>query len=1069
MGNRCKFLVIPFKTGTIKASLMRLSIVILALFTISFNNAIYATEFQQVAVGGTITDLQGAPLVGVTVVVKGSTAGTLSDANGKYSLSNVSQNATLIFSFIGMTTQEIQLNGRVQLNVVMAEAAIGLNEVVVIGYGTTKQADLTGAVSQVSATVLQSRPMVTLGQGLQGTISNLQVTQSNYAPGQGASFNIRGYTSINGGSPLVLVDGVIQDPNSLNPEDIESVTVLKDASSAAIYGARAAYGVILITTKKGGKDQRPTLKVSSSYSMTQPAQIPTMMDSKEYLTFVNAANMNTTGTLFFDQRTTNAVLAHYNDPANNLPVFYDPAIDLTGVYNYCANTNWTKELYKNGSMKQINASFAGGSAKTQYYVSYGFMGQTGFLNVYNDLYNRHNFNANFSTDVLDWLTVSARTKYTYGYQDHPSQNSNSGQLNWDISPLIPIKLPDGNWAGEGHFTNPFSVAQLGGYDRTRVNDLFLTGAITIRPAKGFNINADYTVNPYSSNHDKFTREYLEEKANGTWALFPWTTPNSILNDNNNNYYNAINVYADYSKSISKNNLKILIGYNQETQNTKFFSAQRLQLINNDLPAINRAVGIQTTNGSASIWAVQGVFFRLNYDYDNKYLLEINGRYDGSSKFPKDNRYAFFPSVSVGWAVSKEAFWENMKEYVSNFKIRASYGSLGNQNVTGNFPYVSSYSITTAPTTAQGAANIASYIFGGVTPVAILAGGLVSSSFTWEKVNQWDIGTDLGFLKDRLTVSFDVYQRATIGMLTGGQTLPAVLGTGVPNENAANLKTYGWDFNAGWRGNVGDFTYNIAANMSDAQSEITKFSNPSGLLSSNYVGKKIGEIWGYDVAGIFQTTDEVAGWANQSQLYSGTWNPGDVKYVDRNNDGAITRGQNTLTDPGDQHILGNNTPRYLYGATLSGLWKGLDLSIFVQGVAKRDLWPSYDIDRFFGGNGSSGYAPAKIALDYWTTDNTDAFLPKSYLSGWAQGGHGNRAISDKYLQNAAYMRLKQVTLGYTLPENLSKKAAVSQARIYVTLQNALTFTKLTKLYDAEVSGGNQYPLASSFDFGISLTF
>ena len=1035
------------------------------------------SEFQQRQITGTVTDESGYKLTGVTILIKGTTNGILTDASGKYVLNDVPPDATLIFSFIGMSTQEIPLNGRINVDVVMAEAAVGLNEVVVVGYGTEKKSDLTGAVSQVNATVLQSRPIANLGQGLQGTISNLQVSQSSYAPGSGAAFNIRGYTSINGGSPLVLVDGVIQDPNLVNPQDIESVTVLKDASSAAIYGARAAYGVILITTKRGQKDQRPTFKLSSSYSISQPTHVAEMADSKQYLDFTNYANQNTNGTNLFDQRMTDHILAHYNDPAHNSDVFYDPTIDLTGVYNYCANTNWAKVLHKNGSLKQIDASVTGGSGKTQYYVSYGYMHQTGLVAVYNDYYDRHNININLNSDVLDWLTISTRIKYSYGFQDHPSQNTSMDNENWDISPLIPLKLPDGSWAGEGHFTNPFSVSLLGGYDHTKVSDLFATGAITIHPFKGLNINADFTANPYNKNHIQYVRSYYEKRADGTSALFPWTNPNYVLTDNTQNLYEALNIYANYATSISKNNIKLLVGFNQETSKTDFFSAQRFQLINNDLPAINRATGTQNVNGSATLWAIQGAFFRFNYDYDGKYLLELNGRYDGSSKFPSGDRFAFFPSVSGGWVISKEAFWDNLRSHVSLLKVRGSYGSLGNQNYTVNniavnFPYVSSYNIITAPTTAQAAANAASYIFAGATPVVLQAGALVSPSLTWEKVDQWDLGADFGFFKDKLSVSFDYFNRATIGMLTAGQTLPALLGASVPNENAANLKTYGWELNAGWKDNIGDFSYSISANLSDAQTEFTKFSNPTKLLSSSYVGEKVGEIWGYDSPGLFQSTPEIASWADQSQLYAGTWLPGDIKYVDRNGDGKITYGTNTVSNPGDQHIIGNTTPRYLYGVTLNGAWKGLDASIFVQGVGKRDLWPNLDWadqDRFFGTNGYYGFAPSKYAMDYWTPDNTGAYLPNNYLSGWGSGGHGNRQISGRYLQNAAYMRLKQVSLGYTLPEQLVKKVSISNLRIYFTMQNIITFTKLTKLYDPEVTSDTGYPIPKSYDLGITVTF
>ena len=1069
MEDRYKFLVIPYKNDSLlKTGLMRLCIIAILLYlTIGFNNVIYATEFQQVAVTGTISNQQGVPLVGVTVSVKGTTLGTISDASGKYTLINAPQNATLVFSFIGMVSQEIPLNGKTKIDVTMAETTVNLEEVVVVGYGTTKKVNLTGAVSQVSSEVLASRPIANLGQGLQGAIANLQVTMSNYAPGSGANFNIRGYTSINGGSPLVLVDGVVQDPNLLNPEDVESVSVLKDASSAAVYGARAAYGVVLITTKKGGKDQKPTLRISTSYDVNTQFRLPLKVNSMQLIQWLNQANINTTGSPFYDQRAIDHITAYYNDPVNNLPVYYDPAIDLTGRYNYCGNFDWNKILYKNGTQEQLTATLSGGTNKTQYYVSWGTSNQGGILKVFNDGYLRNNLNVNVNSDIFDWLSVSAKTKYAYTYQSHPSNNTSGGYMNYDLSPLFPPYLPDGAVSGQGTLTNPVAVGKYAGYDRTRVNDLFLTGAITIRPLKGLNINADYTFNPYSSNHTLYVRTFLEEHADGTTNPYAWSSPNSDREDNNNNYYNAINAYIDYSLSISKHNFKILLGYNQETKTTKSFGAIRTMLINNDLPAINRAIGVMTINGAASLWAVQGGFYRFNYDYDGKYLLELDGRYDGASKFPKGDRFAFFPSASGAWVVSKEAFWDNLKQYVSSIKIRGSYGSLGNQAVSGDFPYISSYGITTAPTTPSAGANAAAYIFSGATPICILPGGLISPSFTWEKVNQVDAGVDLGFFKDKLNINFDWYERQTIGMLTAGQTLPAVLGTGVPTQNAANLKTVGWELNVAWRHNIGNFSYNISGNVYDALATITKFTNPTGLISSNYVGKKVGEIWGYDSNGLFQTAADITASPSQQQAYSGVWLPGDVKYVDRNNDGVITRGANTLEDPGDQHIIGNNTPRYQFGINLGAGWKGIDASVFMQGTAKRDYWIGNDA--YFGGNGSTSWIPFQWNMNYWSTDNTNGFLPNSYESGWGAGAHGNRLTSTRYLENAAYMRLKQITVGYTLPEKWIKKLAMSQLRVYTTVQNIATFTKLCPIFDPENINQGAYPIPLSYNFGLNVTF
>lgn len=1020
-----------------------------------------ASSQQQRDLSGTVSDNGGVPLPGVTVVIKGTTTGTITDNSGRYSLRNVPQNSVLVFSFVGMRTLEVNSGAQAVLNVTLLEETIGIEEVVAIGYGTQKKINLTGAVGAVTGEVLENRPITNLGQGLQGAIPNLQVTQGNYAPGQGTSFNIRGTTSLNGGSPLVLVDGVVQDPNLLNPEDVESVSVLKDAASAAIYGARAAYGVVLITTKKGGREQQPKLNVSSSYTVTSATNIPKYADSWEYITYMNTASKNAGGSNYFDQRLMDYALKYYNDPKNNLPVYYDPAIDTDGKYKYAGNTDWAKELYKSGTLMQINSSLSGGSEKTQYYVSYGYMEQEGFLKSYDDYYRRHNVSMNLNSDVLDWLSISARSKYTFSEEDHPSGGSNgwsgiseySGQLKNDLRPLMPVRHPDGNWAGQGSFTNPFAVGAEGGYDVRKVNDFWLTGAITIKPMKDLNLNADYTFNPYSWNKERTSRLFSEYWAQpGKSNIYPWVNPNSVALENSNDYYTAINAYADYTKSINQNNFKILLGYNQEVKRNKWMYAKRENLIDNDLPAINRATGEDYVDGSATSWAVQGVFYRLNYDYKGKYLLELNGRYDGSSKFPEGRRFEFFPSFSGGWRISEESFWSSLKSLVNEAKIRASYGSLGNQNVAGNFPYISNYNITTST----------GYVLGNTLPVSITSGALVSPNFTWEKVNQWNIGADLGLWDNKLAATFDVYQRNTIGMLTAGPTMPAVLGTGVPRENAADLKTTGWEATLVWKEKVNDFNYHVSFNIADYMAEITKFNNPTGNLGDYYVGRKIGEIWGYHAEGLFQSEEEIANHVSQSKLYGGKWNPGDVKYKNMNNDNEIYRGAYTLDDHGDLRIIGNNTPRYQYGLMLGSSWKGLDLDIFFQGIGKRDLWTG---DNRFFGIGSQWDVPMAATLDYWSEENPDARLPRPYING----GHGNRQTSTLYLQNGAYARLKQLTIGYTIPQAISQKAAISRARFYFTGQNLFTVTNLNELYDPENTNLMGYPIPKSYSVGLNLTF
>jgi tonB-linked outer membrane protein, susC/ragA family len=460
------------------------------------------------------------------------------------------------------------------------------------------------------------------------------------------------------------------------------------------------------------------------------------------------------------------------------------------------------------------------------------------------------------------------------------------------------------------------------------------------------------------------------------------------------------------------------------------------------------------DGNMGQWAVNGTFARFNYDYKGRYLLELNGRYDGSSKFKKGHRYQFFPSISAAWRLSEENFFEGVKSWWDNMKVRVSYGSLGNQAVNGNFPYLATYGINTK----YGA------LLGGGRPVAVYAPGLVSSSFTWETVNQIDFGFDAAFLRNRLSASFDWYRRNTKDMLTDGEVLPAVLGASVPRQNAANLKTVGWELSLEWNDRLANgLSYHVKGVLSDYQSTITKFNNPTGLISQYYVGRKMNEIWGYVSNGLFQTEQEANAHANQSYLYGGKWTAGDVRFEDLDGNNKIDIGDNTLANPGDRKIIGNSTPRFAFGITAGLEYKGIDFEMFWQGIGKRDWFP---------GGGSAAYwgftnewqTPLTTSLDYWTPENTNAFFPRL---GWANGG--NRNTSTRYLQNASYCRLKNVTLGYTLPRNILDKIGVSRLRVYVTGENLLTFTSLIKAFDPETLNNMTYPINKKIAVGLNLTF
>lgn len=1029
-------------------------------------------EIQQNGVcNGVVTDTTGETVIGASVVVKGTTNGTITGLDGDFSLSGVTKGSILVVSFVGYQNTEVKWNGQ-PLTIVLKEDTKVLDEVVVVGYGTQKKANLSGAVAAVDGKVLQDRPITNIGQGLQGVVPNLNITMNNGgAPGATSSFNIRGNTSLNGGSPLVLVDNVQMDANLVNPDDIESISVLKDAASASIYGARAAYGVILITTKKGKKSDKPTVSLSATGYWQSPALTFHNVNSMQYLTMMDEAYQNDGGSGHYFKSQVYQYAEDYFNGKYDSPVFFDTAYD-TYKYGYCGNTDWWDELYKTSFSQIYTANISGGNDRTTYYASVSMNDQGGILKAGDDKYNKYNANVNISSNITKWLNVSAKIAHTYTDELHPTGgttamnstaysglSSYSGMMKGDLSPLMPVKHPDGHYAGQGSYTNPVAIMEQGGNAQYKQNDLWMTGAVKITPIKGLVINADYTWNFYGKSSNQHVQNFYDYTAvPGTENYYPWTNPSSVTVTNNDDYYNAFNAFAEYTFSLKeKHNFKVMVGYNQENKHKKYHYAGRKNLIDSSNPSLNLAYGDMAMNGSETHWSVNGFFARINYDYKGKYLLELNGRYDGSSKFPHGDRYAFFPSASVAWRVSEEKFWEPIRGWFDNFKLRASYGSLGNQALDesryGNFPYLATYGINTKYAA----------LLNGTRPVAVSVPGLVSASFTWETVNQIDFGFDASFFGGRLNTSFDWYRRNTKDMLTAGQALPAVLGTSVPQENAADMKTVGWEVSLEWNDRLSNgFGYHIKGVLSDYQASITKFSNPTKLLGTHYVGEKLNEIWGYVSNGLFQS-DEDAKAADQSYLSGGSWGAGDVKYEDLNNDGKIDIGKNTLDDSGDRKIIGNSTPRYSYGITAGFDYKGFDFEMFWQGIGKRDYW--------LGGSQFWGFTdewctPLTSSLDYWTEDNRDAYFPRLHHYGVNGGNH---QVSTRYLQNAAYLRLKNVVLGYTIPRSITEKVKISRLRVFVQGENLLTFTPLIDSYDPETLNNMTYPINKKISVGLNLTF
>ena len=1003
-----------------------------------------AAPQQSSTIRGKVIDTNGDPVIGANIVEKGTTNGTTTDVEGNFSI-NAKSGSTLVITFIGYVREEVKANAGRRMEIILQEDSETLEEVVVVGYGTMKKADLTGSVATVGSEVIEDRPLTNLGAGLQGAIANLNISSSNGAPGTGSTFNIRGTTNLSGGGPLVLVDGIEMDPNLINPQDVKDVTVLKDAASASIYGARAAFGVILITTKTGFVSQKPVVSLSANYSINVPTVHANYMNSMEYTQWMNDANTTSNGSNYFDDITMEHVRNYYNDPVNNLPVFHHPD-DAASKYRYCGNTDWYEALNKKSyPMQQYNISVQGGSETAKYMTSAGMFQQDGISKWTDEDYKRFNVLQHVNYKVNKWLQVGLRAtlsmvKMNTGPQNKYGSNSLGATIPGDSRPLMPVYHPDGHFAGycgDGYFTNQAAWLSQGGSAEMRNNNMYATAFAKLNPFEGLEINFDYTYNYYNYSFKNHVREYIDYDADGNQgSIFPHTSPNQVSYNKRESQYDVFNAYATYKKKINKvHALEGMIGFNQENATYKGVSLSRNNLIANDIPFLNLATGDRSTSDYMNQWAIRGAFFRLFYAYDDKYLVQVNGRYDGSSRFPKDDRFAFFPTFSLGWRLSQEKFWKPIAHIVNDFKIRGSYGALGNQVLLqgGNdmyYPYISTY------TTGE-----VGYLFSGEKQMGVYAPGLVSDQLTWETVKQWDLGFNFSMFDSKLTI----------------------LGVSEPQMNAADLRTSGWEVALTWKSALQNgLAYSATLSLSDYQAEITKYDNPTKNLSDNYYeGKKLGEIWGFVTDGLFQSDEEASSW-NQSKIVGYTQYAGDIKFADLNGDGEVTRGENTVNNSGDLKIIGNETPRYNFGIRGTAEYKGFDFTLFFQGTMKRDIIPS---KTFYLSHYTSEWSvPQKMNYDYWREDNRDAFFPRARMNGSAVNENQTR-----FMLNGAYIRCKQLALGYTIPKYITEKAKISKLRVYFNADNLFEFSGMPDTFDPELATVNAYPFIRSFSFGANLTF
>ncbi len=1030
---------------------------------------------------GKVTDTTGLPIANASVKVKGRTTGVISDAQGNYSI-RAAEGDVIEFSSVGYITEFGDVRGD-QVDISLSPAVqVAGDEIVVVGYATQRRENLTGSVSTVDTKALQQRPVANISQALQGVVPGLNFTVNSNGGelNNTMSMNIRGVGTIGTGSnsgPLVLIDGVVGDINTLNPQDVANISVLKDAAASAIYGARAPFGVILITTKSG-KSGRITINYNNNFRYSDPLNQPKMMDSYTFARFFNRAAENGGQAGPFSEATLQKIL---DFQAGKIPYGTEEVknADGTGANRWAeysgafGNTDWFNTLYRRWVPSQDhNLSVSGGGEKMNYYVSGNYMRQNGLNKFGQDKYYRYNLTGKINADITEKVKMMYNTRWIRANYDRPAYMTGLFYHNiarrWPTNPAY-----DPN----GYPTIGSEIIQIrdGGRDEEEKNDYINQLRFTVTPIRNWNIVADGSIKTFTRFGQWEVLPVYAHDVAGQPYLMSWDGRAAGATQVNaaawkDNYYST-NIYTDYSFALNNvHNFKMLVGSNTEKNNRRDLSAQREGLITPNLVSVNTATTNDRATGGYADWAVASFFGRLNYDFNNKYLFELNANYQGSSRFVGDKRWGFFKSASFGWNIANEEFWAAIKDKISMLKLRASYGELGNQNTEALYPFY-----LTLPYTVKGSSWLPDP--NGIRPNIASQAGLVSQDMTWETVQDWNIGVDWAMLNRRFTGTLDVYNRKTLNMIGPAPTLPATLGTSVPRVNNADMESYGFDLELSWRDNIGAFDYGIKAVLSDGQQKVTRYPNENYNLGDWYIGRLNGEIWGYETIGIAKTQEEMdAHLAKVDQSAIGNnWGAGDIMYKDLNGDGKINSGANTLDNPGDRKIIGNSNPRYRYGITLDGTWKGINLAVFLQGVGKRDIFIGGPY--FWGANGgmwqSAGF---KEHWDFFRPEgdpygaNVNSYYPRPDFNR----GDKNQYAQTRYLQNAAYMRIKNIQLSYSLPQNIINQIKLTNAKVYISAENMVTFTKLSTIFDPEaIDGpwgqGKVYPLSKVISFGINLTF
>lgn len=1126
---------------------------------------------------GTVLDENGEPLIGANVAEKGKAANiTSTNANGHFSL-RVKPGTPLTISYVGYKTATVPASNKME--VILLSNTEDLDEVVVVGYGTQRRVNLTGAVSTVDVgKTLESRPQQDVAKALQGAVPGLTILSSNgNITTASPSIKIRGTGTLSNSAtstPLIVVDGVpVDDMSYLNPEDIQDISVLKDAASSSIYGTRAAFGVILITTKQGKKGDRMQIKYSNNFGFSQATTTPEPVDGVTQLETSNQAakRLGAAEGEFFGMYYTDILpYAREWQKLNGTgkgkgmreakPFIGTDLSNYTQLGDYYVNANGGGYLpYSDWDIRKIfyneatpsnshNVSIQGNTGKATYNVSFGYNKRQSVLNYNPDKVHRYNVNANFQVDLTSWLTAGVRFNFTQRNVETPNFGSNTFGTIWRFPAVISMMgyVLDEN--GDRYYTRNNEVGYLeqAYAEQLRRNYTRMQGYIKADLYKGLTLNADFTYSIINYNSEY---AYLPVKVWNSWSRSPFNslydavtqTSTTSTKENSYNHRWTMNVYGAYDFTVAKdNNFKIMIGATAEQNRYSYLYGRTKVLLDNNLPAMNLYSGDLVAPASEdSHWATAGWFGRINYDYKGIYLLELNGRYDGSSRFPANDQWAFFPSMSLGYRFSEEAYFKKLKDYVNNGKLRFSYGEIGNQAI-GNNMFISTI----------GTENI-SYLINGQTTLLNVATlpTLVSSALSWERIRTTDVGLDLGLLNNEINLSFDWYQRDTKDMLAPGVTLPGVLGASAPYTNQGSLRTRGWELGVNWNRTFGEWNVYANFNIGDAKTIITNWNNPTMGLSSNYSGKEYGVIWGFETDRYFTEDDFVRnadgsfaktasgayipkeGIASQQGLEQDKFHygPGDVKFKDLNGDGVISGGNadmielngqyfvptdagyaaalanpnhttvavGSVNNHGDIKKIGNSLPRYEYSFHLGANWRGFDLDVFFQGVGKRDWWAVSSMTQPYA------QAANDILYTHMTSHNNQLYDENWNIIGWEidqnndfpclypgsyadnnvpslEAGRNNFIPQTRYLLDLSYLRVKNVTFGYTIPKNITKKAYIEKLRVYFSGDNLFFVHNGNSKYglDPEItstewSGANTWgranPMLRTYSFGLQVTF